>query len=77
MDSIKQNGYCIYAHVNQVNGKIYIGISKDVNKRWENKIHGYKHCTLFFNALKKYGWENFDHIVLWDNMTHEEACKQE
>ena len=76
-DDTPQKGYCIYAHVNKVNGKIYIGISKDVYKRWIGKIHAYKHSNLFQNALKKYGWDGFDHVVLWDNLSLEEACKQE
>lgn len=76
-DDTPQKGYCIYAHVNKVNGKIYIGISKDVYKRWIGKIHAYKHSNLFQNALKKYGWDGFDHVVLWDNLTLEEACQQE
>ena len=76
-DNTPQKGYCLYAHINKKSGKIYMGISKDVKKRWIGKIHAYKHSTYFQNALKKYGWNGFDHIVLWDNMTLEEACKQE
>lgn len=76
-DNTPQKGYCVYAHKNKTNGKIYIGISKDVGKRWAGKIHAYRHSTLFYNALKKYGWDGFDHIVLWDDMSLEEACKYE
>lgn len=32
-----QEGYCLYAHINQINYKVYIGISKDVKQRWASK----------------------------------------
>lgn len=76
-DNTSQKGYCIYAHLNLINDKVYIGISKDVKKRWRNKEHGYKHCGKIYNAFKKYGWDNFAHIVMWDNLSWEEACEQE
>ena len=76
-DNTPQKRYCIYAHGNPINNKVYIGISKDVKKRWKNKEHGYKHCGKIYNAFKKYGWDNFFHIVLWDGLSYEEACKQE
>ena len=76
-DNTPQKGYCIYAHLNLVNDKIYIGISKDVKKRWALKEESYKNCTAIYEAFKKYGWDNFAHIVMWDNMTKEEAIKFE
>ena len=76
-DNTPQKGYCIYAHINKVNGKIYIGISKNVKNRWAAKEENYKRSPAIYNAFKKYGWDNFDHIVMWDNMTKEEACQME
>lgn len=61
-------------HRNRVNGKVYIGMtSMAPNKRWEHG-HGYASCRLFNRAIKKYGWENFDHLILYDELTFEEAC---
>ena len=76
-DNTPQRGYCLYAHINPINDKVYIGISKDVKKRWAGKIHAYKHSSLIQNALKKYGWDNFIHVVICDGLTFEEACKKE
>lgn len=63
--------YCVYAHINKITGKIYIGQTKQGStNRWNQ---GYKDCPKFYNAIKKYGWDNFIHIVLVDNLTCEEA----
>lgn len=73
----KQKGYCIYALLNPINDKVYIGMSKDVDKRWADKGIMYRGCTLIYNAIQKYGWDTFHHIVLFDELTFEEAQKRE
>ena len=69
--------YCVYAHI-APNGKRYVGITccKPRNRRWQNG-YGYNTQTLFYRAIKKYGWENFEHIILEDNLTAEEAGEKE
>ena len=67
--------YKVYVHVNKINGKIYIGQtcnSLSVRAGRKSGI-GYKHCTHFYNAIQKYGWENFEHIVLIDGLSLEMA----
>lgn len=73
----KQVGYCLYAHINPTNDMVYIGLSKDVDKRWAHKEEGYKHCPKMYNAFKKYGWDHFLHIVMFDELTREEANQRE
>lgn len=70
---MKEENYTIYLHKNKINNKVYIGqTSLQPEKRWLNG-RGYVHCTTFYNAIKKYGWNNFEHIILKTNLTSEEA----
>ena len=52
----------VYRHMNKTNGKSYIGQTVNIKNRW--RVEGYKCCTKFYNALKKYGWDNFTHEIL-------------
>ena len=64
----------VYKHTNKVNGKIYIGITgQDVNRRWRSDGSGYKKCLFFHRAIEKYGWDNFEHDIIYDGLTKEEA----
>lgn len=63
--------YCIYAHINKINGKIYIGQTKDYKRRCFPA--NYIGCKKFYHAIQKYGWNNFKHIIILDNLTIEES----
>lgn len=64
--------YIVYEHVFP-NRKRYIGItSTDVNSRWKNG-NGYRHNSMMTRAIKKYGWSNIEHNVLYTNLTKEDA----
>ena len=69
--------YCIYLHRNKINGKVYIGQTcQKPEKRW-NYGHGYKNCPRFYSAIVSYGWNNFEHIILENNLTSDEANEKE
>lgn len=68
--------FIVYMHINKINNKKYIGITcQKANERWRNG-KGYK-IGHFKKAIDKYGWGNFEHIILFDNLTKEEACNKE
>src|SRR5699024_10487076 len=71
----------LYEHVNKENGKKYIGITNNHLIRWRNKGIGYKpykgSISKFWNAIEKYGWDNFEHNILLEGLTFEEACSKE
>ena len=66
--------YIIYKHTNKINGKVYIGQTlQKVSRRWRGGS-GYCGQPLFYNAIIKYGWDNFSHEILVSNIeTLEEA----
>ena len=75
-----ENNYSLYVHINKINNKRYYGITSQKPKdRWRNG-KGYKNHknnkkdTYFYNAIRKYGWDNFKHEVLFEGLTKEEAC---
>lgn len=64
--------YLIYKHTSP-NGKIYIGQTcQKPEDRWRNG-NGYSDSPLFFNAIQKYGWNNFSHEIVSEGLTLKEA----
>lgn len=71
-DSNQDNIWTVYVHINKKNFKCYVGVtSKSPEKRWLNGI-GYKN-QLFYNAIKKYGWDGFYHEIVASGITKDEA----
>lgn len=73
--------YTIYCHINKINGKRYIGQTRtSVYKRWGKDGHEYTRKSPdspFARAILKYGWDNFEHQILFENLTHDEANQKE
>lgn len=59
----------IYKITNKINGHSYIGVSKNVEKRWKSHIKGYStnEVSLIHRAIRKYGEENFNFEVIEKN----------
>lgn len=76
MRDTKDKKFLVYKHTSPSN-KVYIGItSRNAEKRW-NGGSGYTNNPYFIYAIKKYGWDNFKHEVLFENLSKEEACEKE
>ena len=69
--------WTVYIHTNLINGKKYVGITSNfVKKRWRNG-YGYSENLPIGRAIRKYGWENFDHEIIADNLDEDDAKKME
>ena len=74
------NIWTVYMHRNKINGKVYIGIAKNIHDRWGLNGNGYlrsKNTTIFGKAILKYGWDSFEHIILFEHMTYNDAVAKE
>jgi group I intron endonuclease len=73
---MEEHNYTVYMHKNKINGKVYIGITKQKpEKRWNNG-KGYND-QYFKRAVNKYGFDNFEHLILYENLTQKEAEQKE
>lgn len=69
--------YKVYKHTNTINGKIYIGITRqEPSRRWQNGF-GYIDNNYFYSSIVKYGWDKFRHEIVFDNLTKKEAQEKE
>jgi group I intron endonuclease len=77
--------WTVYMHTNKINNKVYVGITcQDVNQRWRNGKGYFKRDKdgkftqpKFARAIKKYGWDNFEHIIFAEDLNHNDACSIE
>lgn len=69
--------HCIYIHKNKINNKIYVGqtIQGKTKNRWRNG-EGYKKQP-FYQAIQKYGWDNFFHLIIEENIPDDLVDKRE
>lgn len=73
---MEEKKYTVYMHITP-NKKCYIGVTKQkVNRRWGNGSN-YSNNKYFTNAIKKYGWQNIEHKILFENLTKKQAEKKE
>lgn len=64
--------YLVYCHTSP-SGKRYVGITgTSAEQRWSNGS-GYKKNFYFYRAIQKYGWDSFQHTILFEGLTLEEA----
>ena len=75
--------YVVYKITNNINGKIYIGMTNDVKRRWRYEGIEYRpplksdRHRPFWNAIQKYGWDNFTKEIMISGLTKEDAFEKE
>lgn len=69
--------YVVYRHIFP-NGKSYIGITcvKPYYYRWRAGS-SYKSQPKMYNAISKYGWDNIQHEILFDDLSQYEKISRE
>lgn len=72
----------IYMYKNKINGHMYIGLAKDAKRRYNdhkrpslNKNHAEYNYPIHA-AIRKYGLDNFDFIILEDNLSSLQKMKE-
>lgn len=78
--AVVKDSYCVYIHINKINNKKYVGITKtSPMKRWGKNGSAYTRdkTSIFGHAIEKYGWENFDHQIFTTGLDKECACALE
>lgn len=63
------NIYTIYLATNTINGKSYVGFdSKWPKRKYEHRYHSTTSSNqVFYNAIRKYGWDNFEWNILYQS----------
>lgn len=81
----QEKKWVVYRHVFP-NKKCYIGITcRDIKMRWgvsgagylSKNLNGTYHQPLMANAILKYGWDNVQHEILFEDLSHERANRLE
>ena len=68
--------YIVYVHITP-DGMHYYGVTcQKVERRWRGNGRYYK-TTSLQPYIEKYGWNNIKHIVLFENLSKEDALKIE
>lgn len=67
----------LYQITNLINGKIYIGQTNNIQKRWSNHRCCSSPDMVIAKAIKKYGVENFKFEILYKNIAIEDIDELE
>lgn len=59
--------YSIYRITNMLNGKVYIGYTKNVTGRKAYYKHAGSHDTRILRSIRKHGWSNFTFDVIYQS----------
>lgn len=74
---MNERKYCVYIHKNKITGKIYVGITcMNPETRWA-KGDGYRKNKEFNDDIQKHGWDNFEHVILHNDLDIKTAKNKE
>lgn len=78
MNYYSDREYFVYRHV-APNGKMYVGITSQPKPsiRWGVGGKFYQKNPHFWNAIQKFGWDNFEHIIVAHGLSVATACHLE
>lgn len=74
--------FYIYQYKNKINGHMYIGLTNDSKRRFSehlsaaNNPNNKDYNQIIHKAIRKYGIENFDYIILEDNIENLKQAKE-
>ena len=66
----------VYKIENKINKKIYVGQTNNLDRRMQEHKHDERNNHPIHNAIKKYGWENFEVSVLYYGVNYNEKEKE-
>lgn len=62
----------IYIHINKINNKKYVGITKtSAERRWGFEGENYQGQSFYEKGIAPFGWDNFNHIILNDDLPYD------
>lgn len=77
MGKRKDNLYCVYCHTLKQDGRKYFGATGEYpSSRWANG-KGHSYGGEMRKAIDTYGWESFEHEIIEDNLSEEQAYELE
>ena len=71
----KGREHFIYKIINNVNGKLYIGLTIDPDRRWRDYLSEIDdHTRPISQAMKKYGIDNFNMEIIHSSIYSEQEA---
>lgn len=72
----EQNTYSVYIHTCP-NNKKYVGVTKNIKRRWARNGSNYYQNIRFTEDINKYGWDCIKHEVVYENLCRIDALNKE